>query len=122
MEKYKAKEGPEHQTELKLIDKAFIAKQQREIDRQERERFELDKERGMFIPMDEADRDLSGALILYHSTVKKEISKNETETRREKLKLLGVSPEQVAAFYEFDLALASHTIKRIEDECNKLSQ
>lgn len=113
--------GPVQQSELALLEKSMRAKAEREIDRADRERFELDKEKGLYVLRSAATQTTIGVIKKYHGFVKAELESNSVADRREKLQQLGVSVEIVALFHEFDLKQAQAMVDRIEQKCEKAS-
>lgn len=111
--------GPVNQSELAWVTRAEQAKSEREVDRAERERFELDKEKGLYVLRSAATQTTIGVIKKYHGFVKAELESNSVADRREKLQQLGVSVEIVALFHEFDLKQAQAMVDRIEQKCEK---
>lgn len=100
-----------------LQAKAFEAKQKSHILNLEQELFEFEVLKGKYVERSEANRSVAGCARLYHGFVRAEIEQRATETRRAKLIALGVGPEVVAAFLEFDLKEQQGMIERIEARC-----
>lgn len=87
------------------------------IRKDEESALDIEIKRGRYIPRDTSKRTIIGALKKYHSFVRSELERGATTARREKLTLLGASPEIVAAFYEFDFEHSRLQIDRIEQRC-----
>jgi hypothetical protein len=92
------------QEKQSLLVRSQNAKLQREIDRQERERLQLDEVKKSFINRDVADRTIIGAMRNYHDLVRRLLERNIPESNREKLQQLGASETIVALFYQFNLS------------------
>jgi hypothetical protein len=100
-----------------LEQKTHAAKSSKQIVAAEREAWEFEREKGEWIRRDESENTIKAAMKMYHNFVRTELESLTAEARREKLQQLGVAPEIVAQFYEFDLAAARNTTDRIEKRC-----
>ena len=92
------------------------------LERIEHERFERAVKRGKWIEREVAKRTLLGALKQFHTMVKSADERAAPIERLNKLKELGVTPEQAAAFHEFDLNLAREITDEREQQCAALGR
>lgn len=102
---------------MDLFSQATTAKAEKEITRAAREKMELDAEFGKLIERDDARQKASAALLQYHGFVVKEIESRGPIDRREKLSQMGLTQEQVSAFFEFDSAQEAARVDRIIAHC-----
>lgn len=108
--------------QLLLDQKAFEAKSRTTIRKDKWDEMDFKKAQGLLIDRVKADITTKTALRLYHGFVRTELERNLTDRRREKLVALGVTPEQVAAFFEFDIELARSIVDLIETKCEEESK
>lgn len=114
-----AKEGGGESEMQKLTALAELKKLKNDIEEAEEKEFDRNVKRGNYVLKTEAQRTANGVLKTYHGFVRRTLEVNSTDARREKLQQLGLAPETVAAFYEFDLAHARSLIDEIETRCAK---
>lgn len=109
-------------TEPDLFDKAENARLNQKITAAEREQFEFDKDKGLYILRDAAYQTTVAALTLLKQFVREEIEKRAVIDRREKLKALGVKDELAMEFFVWDKAREISVIDAIEKRCQQESE
>ncbi len=108
------------QSEL-LID-AFNAKSRLEIAKAKQAEFDLELQAGKFISREKSDRDLFGAMSMYHVLTRRLVETYHPDSRRDKLQQLGVSHDVIAVFHDFDLKESQKLIDRLERERDELGK
>jgi hypothetical protein len=105
------------QTDLFIQEREAQARTKIRAD--EQSAYEFDVLKGKYIDRTKAKLTTIGCLKKYHGFVRTELERKSTDARREKLKELGMDPELITKFGDFDLELAKAMIDRIEVECEK---
>lgn len=113
---------PLTQAEADIYERAKRAEAETKITKAATAKFELEELNKTYIRRDVARHTVCGAVKKYHNLVRSIIESDSTMSRREKLQQIGVTPEQVAIFYEFDLAQSRAVIDKIERECERESK
>lgn len=108
---------PLTQEESDIYEQAKRAEAETKITKAATAKFELEELNKTYIRRDVAKHSICGAVKKYHNLVRSIIESDSTMSRREKLQQIGVTPEQVAIFYEFDLAQSRAVVDKIEREC-----
>ena len=116
---YLPKRGSKVQQDLLLTGEN--AKQELVILKAKREKFELEREQGLFIARTQHERSLNGAIKTYHAFVRRAAETYLPESRRDKLIQLGAAQEIIALFHEFDLKSSQAIIDNIEAQCAKVT-
>lgn len=106
-------------TEPDLFEKSESARYQQKITAAEREQFEFDKEKGLYILRDVAFQTTVAALTLLKSFVREEIEKHLVIGEREHLKTLGATDEIATAFFVWSKAKKISVIDAIEKRCEQ---
>lgn len=104
------------------LAKLLTAKQRIENARANREEWKFKQEQGLYLERMIANRTIAALVKEFHSFTQKEIEKYGPDTRRDKLKIMGVSEEIVALFFEWDIIESRSTLDRIEDKAEKLAK
>lgn len=102
-----------------LFEKAQSASDQKKILALEREQFEFDRDRGLYILKDVAYQTTVAALTLFKAFVREEIEKRAVVERREKLKAMGVKDELATEFFVWDKQCEIEVIDAIEKRCQQ---
>ena len=102
-----------------LLARAAQAEAQKKIRDDQRSEFEFDLLRGKYIERAVAKRTVLGALQKMRGMVKLAMERNNTASRRNYLRDLGVAEELLARFVEFDDALAKRIVDDIEQQCEE---
>lgn len=107
-------------TQMELLDReAASARQRQKITAAEREAFNFEIEKGLYIKRDESEFTIRASMKSYHLFVKQEIEVNNPQLRKEKLIELGASPELIAKFFEYDATASISTVDKIEKRCEQ---
>lgn len=106
-------------TEPDLFDRSEEARYQQKITAAEREQFEFDRDKGLYILRDVAYQTTVAALTLLKSFVRDELEKRAVIDRREKLKAIGVKDETAIEFFVWDKEREIQLIDAIEKRCEQ---
>lgn len=105
--------------EPSLIEKAEDARSQQRIIALERDQFEFDRDKGLYILKEVAYQTTVAALTLLKSFAREEIEKRAVVERREKLKAMGIKDELAMEFFVWDKAREVVLIDAIEKRCQQ---
>ena len=103
--------------ELDLFKQSEVARMTMKITQAEREKLDLEKEKGLYVERSIAEQSMITAARAYHRLVRQEVEINSPSTRKEKLRELGASDEIMAKFHEWDIEQSRAVIDRIETRC-----
>lgn len=105
--------------EPELFERAQSASDQRKVIAMEREQFEFDRDKGLYILRDIAFQTTVAALTLLKNFVREEIEKRAIVDRREKLKAMGFKDELATEFFVWDKQREIALIDAIEKRCEQ---
>lgn len=103
--------------DLKQSQDALSSRERMLIRKDKREEQRWKKEQGEVIDRKQAELTIATAVRKLHLWFKSETERNLPQVRRDKLAALGLPPEQVAEFFEFDIKLAQEMVGNIETKC-----
>ena len=77
---------------------------------------------GSLVEKDSVRQLLNATLQTYHAFIRSELEVSATDARVERLKVLGVGEQVLAAFFAYDMQLARDVVDRIELKCEEMAK